>query len=203
MRHLTGAEFAEWLEGELPAARAAHLDTCAACRDEAASIRAVLTDASMVEWAEPSPLFWDHFGARVSKTIADEPPPATAPGWTAWLRTPAATWAAAAALAVLLMVAALWRATLVAPARPPDNPVAAAPGSVPLIDPLAGMEDLEEDAAWAVVRSAVDDLAWDDARAAGVTARPGSADLAIMELSNEERAELARLLEAELKRSGV
>ncbi|MCA1560401.1 MAG: hypothetical protein LC804_09090, partial [Acidobacteria bacterium] len=66
-------------------------------------------------------------------------------------------------------------------------------------------DDLEADKAWALVRTAADDMEWreEDAHAAGLNARPGSAERAVLELSTEERIELARLLDDELRRSGA
>lgn len=202
MKHLSETELVELIEGELTPERARHAEGCARCGEKAAALRAVRDEAREGEWPEPSPLFWDHFAARVSDTIAQEPAPAVAPGWAASLRHPAVTWAAAASLAVLLMVGALWRATVVAPGRPAAPPVAST--SQPLdADPLEDLDDLEKDAAWVKVRSVAGDFAWEDAQSIGIAARPGSAERAVMELSNEERAELARLLANELKRSGA
>ena len=62
---------------------------------------------------------------------------------------------------------------------------------------------MEDDQAWKVVRAAADGLPWEDVQAAGIAARPGAAEGVVMELTAEERAELAKLLESEMKRSGV
>jgi hypothetical protein len=203
MTHLSDAEFVDLIDGELPAARAAHLQACPACGEQASAMRNALAAALDVDAQAPSPLFWDHFGQRVSDAVAQQPPPATSPAWTAHLLNPAFTWAAAASIALLLMVGALWRATLVAPARPATPPAAArstpAAAGISLLDHA----DLDQDAAWAVVRSAADAFVWEDAQAIGIAARPGSAERAVLELSSAERAELARLLEEELKRSGA
>jgi hypothetical protein len=198
MKHLTGNELVDLLDDALPPMRAAHLETCAQCRDAAAGLRSVLRDAADVDVPHPSPLFWDHFAARVSGAIENHhvaPPP---PAWVSWWRRPVVAWGTAASFALVLMVAALWRATLMpAPGSlaQPDAAVAEA-----AID--AEPDNLEDDAAWAVVRTAADEMEWDDAHEMGIAARPGSAERAVLDLSTEERAELARLLAFELKRSG-
>jgi hypothetical protein len=200
MKHLNDAEFVDLIEGELDAARVSHVDSCTACRDKAASLSAVRDEA--LDWpaARPSPLFWDHFASRVSDAIAQQPEPVAPPRWTAWRRNPAVTWAVAASVAVLLMVGALWRATILAPVHMPSSQVAStsesehgAPGN--------DVDDLDRVEAWVGLRSAAGDAVWEDV--VGNAARPGSAERVVLELSNEERAELARLLEHELKRSGV
>jgi hypothetical protein len=199
MKHLTEAEFVDLIDGVLPAARAAHLDGCGQCRGQAAEMSAMLAETNGLEMPEPSPLFWNHFSARVADAVADEPPPAVVPGWTARLRNPAITWAAAASLALLMMVAALWRATL-APEDEHSAPGRSGLATQPADRPI---DDLDQDEAWAVVRLAADDLVWEEAEAIGITARPGSAELAVLELSPSERGELARLLEEELRRTGA
>ena len=202
MRHLDQSELVDSIEGQLEPSRAEHLDECDACRAQAAMLRSAFDEVRDDQRHEPSPLFWDHFAARVSDAIRDEAPPsAGAPGWFAWLRSPATAWATSASIAMLLMVTALWRATLQAPMPRPvhvaPGPVAAAPA------PVAVPDDVEADRAWAVVRTATDDLAWEDVAAAGIIAHPGSAEGVALELTADERAELARLLESEMKQSGV
>jgi len=54
-----------------------------------------------------------------------------------------------------------------------------------------------------VVRTAADDLAWEDVTAAGITAHPGAAEGVAMELTADERTELARLIASEMKASGA
>ena len=70
------------------------------------------------------------------------------------------------------------------------------------VDQIAG-DNIEADEAWAVVRAAAEGLAWEDAHAVGISAYPGSAEGIALELTAEERAELGRLLNTEMKRSGV
>lgn len=202
MRHLDHSELIDLIEMQLAPSRAEHLDECDACRAQAAMLRSALAGVRDDERHEPSPLFWDHFAARVSDAIRDQAPPiASAPAWFAWLRRPATAWATSASIAMLLMVTALWRATLHAPIPRPvhvaPSPVAAAAA------PVAVPDDVEADRAWAVVRTATDDLAWEDVAAAGIIAHPGSAEGVALELTADERTELARLLASEMKQSGA
>jgi hypothetical protein len=53
------------------------------------------------------------------------------------------------------------------------------------------------------VRAAAEDIAWEDVQEAGISAVPGSAEGVALELSADERLELARLLDHEMKRNGV
>jgi hypothetical protein len=198
MNHLSDAEFVDLIESgsALPAERARHVERCDRCRTEAETLRSMRIIASRDAVPDPSPLFWDHFSARVVEQVRNEPLPAPSAGWTT---RPFATWAAAGTIAVLLITTALWRATLHAPASPP--PVEAAVAS-PVLggDPI---DDLDNDEAWAVVRAAAVDLAWDDVTAAGLAAHPNDIEDAARQLNAAERVELARLLNADLKRNGA
>jgi hypothetical protein len=53
------------------------------------------------------------------------------------------------------------------------------------------------------VRTAAQDFVYEDAEAAGIAPQAGAAERAVAEMSNEERAELARLLDFEMKRTGA
>ena len=53
------------------------------------------------------------------------------------------------------------------------------------------------------MRSAAEDIDWEDARAAGLQAQPGAADRMALELTEAERIELMRIVEREMKRSGA
>jgi hypothetical protein len=195
-RHLSEAEIVDVLDGVLPPARAAHLDHCAPCRERAESLRAI---ASRVQQTggnsvpEPSPLFWEHFSSRVSEAVSEIDAPSQTAGWH---RAPFAAWLAAAATLVLA-VAVFWSYNRL-------TPDVSGPATPPLQEPAVataddGHLDLEDDADWALVRVVADELLWDDAPDAGITAHPGSADRAALELSAVERQELARILAVELK----
>jgi hypothetical protein len=192
MTHLSEAEFVDLLEETLAPARTAHLDTCAACRDQAAALGAVLRDSAGVEMPEPSPLFWDHLQARVRAAIDTEPPP-TASRWGGFRTLVPA--AAAAALLVAVLSGVVPRVTRDEPS--PARPVAANGAVAP--DPgVDGTIDPADADVWEVLTSAA---SIDEANGAGMRAQPAAVDHAVQRLSSAELTELGRLLEAELKRS--
>jgi hypothetical protein len=197
MTHLSRDQMFAFVEDphtrDLPPERRRHVEECASCQSEAADLRALLTDIRDAPGGAPSPLFWDHFAARVADAIRDEAPE-PAVRMRAWrFGGQTAAWTAIAATVFLGSTMVAWRATLHAPAFP----------AIATADDPARGDDLEDDQAWKVVRAAADGLPWEDVQAAGIAARPGSAEGVVMELTADERAELARLLESEMKRSGV
>jgi hypothetical protein len=202
MKHLSRLQLLDIIEegasrsGPPETAARQHLAQCEACRAHAAALEETLAEARRDPGGEPSPLFWDHFAARVSAAIREEPLPA-APSSTWWRLGPAAAWIPVAILAVLAITSAAWHTTVHAPAP--------AAGTA-RIDASAGAvaaDDLDADEAWSSVRAAVDGLMLDEAQEAGIGAAPGAVERVATEMTPEERAELGRLLEAELKRSGA
>lgn len=224
MKHLTEAELVDRIDGALAPSRSVHLEACDTCRAAEAELRDMLARAGDVQIPEPSPLFWEHFSARVHEGVrnakAGEPS-----RWVGWFGSPAVVssgrWALGGTVLTLVLVAAVWRASAPAPGRVaptttnsvssagsnsepggliPDSPI---PGSLipgPLIDDAF---DPDTDEAWALVRTVADDLSWDDAAAEAVGVRPGSAERAMTTLSVDERSELVRLLQAETKQPGA
>lgn len=210
MKHLNRAELVDFIETSplLPAERARHVSTCKQCHAEADALRSTRALATTDEVPEPSPLFWDHLSARVADAVREEEPGRDWDGAGAmrWRRSPFATWAAVAAMAVLVMMTVLWRTTLHAPAPPMGPAMAGAAGNgtvSPAADAGGDESDVDADEAWAVVRAAAQDLRWEEAHAAGLSAYPGAAEGLALELTADERSELARLLDKELKHTGV
>jgi hypothetical protein len=198
MTHLSRAEFVDLIDSpvSLPADRARHVETCAQCRDEAEKLRAMRALAAEDEMPEPSPLFWDHFSARVTEELRREPLPAPRARWSP---VPFATWAAAGMVVLLLISTAIWRTTLHAPA--PHMPAqVSGPSDLATVEPV---DDLDNDEAWAVVRAATADLVWEDAHEAGLTPRPGEVENEALQLNAAERVELERLLDEDMKRNGA
>jgi hypothetical protein len=214
MKHLTEAELVDLVDGALVPSRRTHVEACDRCRSAEAELREILARAGDVEIPEPSPLFWEHFSARVHAGVHDadtsEPSrwfgPAGNPMWLA-----SGKWALAGAVLTLLLVAVVWRASAPAPGRvaPTSTASVSSAGSNAEPDVLAPNElvddafDPDTDEAWALVRTVADDVSWDDAAAEGMEVRPGSAERAMVTLSVDERSELVRLLQAETKRPGV
>jgi len=203
MTHLTDLEMVDLLDDSLPASRAAHLDTCARCRETAAALCDARTRAEAVNVPEPSPLFWEMFSVRVHDAVRDAAI-ANPSGWLTWMSAPGVRWAFSGALLTLLLVAGVWEAT--APKGISRVPHVAG-GVVPEILPDAvGFESLDpaaDEKAWDLVRTVADDVSWDDGTVDGMGMRPGSAERAVDMLTTAERTELARLLEAELKQPGA
>jgi hypothetical protein len=191
MKHLTDIELVDLLDGALPPSRVGHVAHCPECSARTDAMRAAAAAAAETAADEPSPLFWDAFPARVAAAIDAAPA-------VAWWRRP--VFAALAGVAALVVAVFAVLALLREPAGTRPAPVVSmTPDAV--TTPIE--EDVEQDAAWAVVRTAAEDLDYDDALAAGLSARPGDAERAAMELSDSERAELLRILEREMKRAGA
>lgn len=190
MTHLRDTELVDLLDGTLHATRAAHVDACVACRSRADALRETVARIEAVPAQQPSPLFWEHFSAKVNERID------AAPDEGRWFVLPRLAFVALGTLAVILVGFNLLTAPNVgAPSRSPAPVAAVADAPIP----ATGLDDLEADVDWAVVRAAADDLDVEDAKAAGLATRPGTVDRMAMELSDAERAELIRLVESEMK----
>lgn len=198
MNHLRKSEFVDLLEGSpsLHPDRLRHATECSRCRAEVESLRAMRSMASDDVMAEPSPLFWDHFRRRIAEQLRTEPVPVPTHVWN-----PVAivTWCAVATVAVLLIAVGVWPTPVHAPA--PKAPVqTSAPPEIAVSDPA---DDLDSDEAWAVVRAAAADVAWEDVHDAGISPHPGDVEMEALQLNAAERVELARLLDADMKRNGA
>jgi hypothetical protein len=193
MSHLRPSEIIDAAEGVLGSARTAHARDCARCRDEIARAAAALSDArgAGLPSGEPSPLFWDHLSARV-RTAMESQPPRRPRAWRLW--APAA---AAAALALVAAIATTREGAK--PNPPPAAPAVSVPSSTVADAALPGAVDVDEDQ-WAFVADTAAELAWDEVEAAGFVASPGAADAAVLQLSDDQRQELAQLLEDEIGR---
>ena len=205
MKHLSESEFVDLVDGTLASGRVAHLDACDACRAAADGLRDVLARAADVTVPEPSPLFWEHFSARVRDDL--QRAPAVEPSrWLGWADDPTVKWAMAGALLTLLLVSgvwvSLWRTSATVPGRVAPTKIATTSGAEPEADAVHP-DTPESDEAWALVRTVADELRWDDAAEEGLGVRPDAAERALATLTRDERSELALLLEAETKRPGA
>jgi hypothetical protein len=191
MTHLAPDELIDALDGALSPSRRGHLDSCAHCRGELASLHALMSEVRTTEVPEPSPLFWDRLSARVRSSL-EEP---DAPAVRQWLR-----WPVLAPLAGLAMlVAALVASVQLTRAPVASTAVDQTSNSADDVDMVAAA-DLESQ--WALLAELVGDLDYDAATAEGIVPPVGAADAAILQLSVVEQAELARLLREELKAGG-
>ena len=188
--HLTPDEQIDSLEGTLGPDRTAHLDGCETCRGAVARLRETFDATRRVDVPEPSPLFWQHQAARISALVADESMQRPRSTWTyaAWAGS-----AAAVATAGLLFL------------RTASTPVPSSLGvglqvhdASPALSEPALRDDADEPA-WAVVEDLGGEIDGDLAVAA-LTPATGAADRAVEELDSDERAELVRVLQRELKR---
>jgi len=201
--HLRDTEFVDFAEGTLAAPRAAHLETCATCRAQAEEVAAALRAVPASEMPEPSPLFWDHFSARVREQVAQETPERA--GWWASVGV-RALMPLAAALAILIavfsltMLPRLTRTTRIPVAGELASSHPAAGAKVADADFLTSVDD-QNAGAWAVITAAASDMRLDDAHAEGMGVRPGAVDHAVTHMNQAELTELGRLLQSELKRS--
>ena len=207
MKHLSESEIVDLVDGTLAPARVAHVTACDACRTTANDLRDVLARTADVSIPEPSPLFWEHFSARVREDVRSVE--AAAPsGWLGWADGPTMKWAMAGALLTILLVSGVWVSLWRTTARPPGRlpPVTTATASAGRGEPgveLLDADSPDDDEAWALVRTIADDLAWDDAAEEGLGVRPEYAERALAALTRDERSELERLLAAETKRPGA
>ena len=189
-RHLRPDEFIDAIDaidardGALSPALRQHLDACEACRVELDALRDTLTDASGVPPAAPSPLFWDHFSARVREATAAEPVRESA--WRLWWK-PAAAFAGVAGALVLAFVLQSAPQPVVVTLEETSAEVVAVPS----------VADPEEDTAWGLVLALASEFDTEVIREA-VTPQTGAADAMIDRLTSAQRAELARLLQQEM-----
>jgi hypothetical protein len=195
--HLRPDELIDVAEGTRAESSAPHLAECAVCRLQVEELKAMMSAAADVDVPEPSPLFWDHFSARVRQAVDAEGAPRRS-FWT-WPRVviPAVSVAVAVlAVAVTLNRGNTSRAVVPLPAVLPA-PVAPVASVDLLVDPQTG-----DDTALTLVAELSSDMDFETAREAGLAAR-GSAEHAVTHLNGSELRELQRLLQEELARSGA
>jgi len=202
MAHLSDLEFVDYLDDALPASRAGHVSACADCRARAETLRQALVSVTAdAHVPEPSPLFWEHFSARVREEIAAEPPH-RASAW--WAGAAAARLAAAFALvAVVATGVSLLRDSRTAESTAQVAREHATPAAVIAQngDADAGVDPANAEV-WAVLTAAASDMAIEEARDAGMEPLPAAVDRAVQDMSAAELNELGRLLQSELKRTG-
>jgi hypothetical protein len=198
MSHLSPDDFVDAADGTLRADRAAHLESCVRCREQAATVRSAIDAARIVEVPEPSPLYWPHLAARVRERIAGE---TIAPAW----RT-AGWWHVSGIrqLVPVASVAALLAAVVVTELATRDGRgTASFPAPVSVGAPAAEVGVVAEDSeAWQMLTSAAAETPIEDAHAAGMAVPAGAIDLAVQRMSPDELNALGKLLQSELRRSG-
>jgi len=197
MSHLSPAELVDAVEGVPAPARAAHLESCAACRDEVARVTAALTAVHHVEVPEPSPLYWGHMAARVRAHVADE---RILPAWRS------GEWWPPVSLRLLVPVAsaiALAGAVIVSGIITSDGRVAVPAPPMEIVTTAASETGSADDSeAWQMLTSAAAETPIEDAHAAGMAVAAGAIDRAVQRMTPEELDALGQLLRNELRGSG-
>lgn len=178
--HLSPEERIDALDGTLQASRQSHVDACGSCQQELAALRQMadaLAATPAGEVPEPSPLFWDHFQARVGAAVDTLD---TAPWW----RGSSRAWLMLATAAAVLF--AVWLSPL-------RTPVPADGGT----DAEIEIATISETVQWEFMSGVLESLEQDAARVV-LAPTPGAVDAAFESLSASEREAFARLLQAEL-----
>lgn len=200
MGHLSTSELIDLLDDE--ARPSAHVAGCRRCEARLAQLRGTLGRIAAVEVPEPPAGFWDDLSERVHRRIAAEAEPAGARSadWRGWF---AIGWkpALAMAAALVLIVAGVVGFHTSGPAVQ-QRAAVVAPASTGPADVLAGTEASDATLGTSdpldLMAALSAGLDWDQAAAAGLRVSPASADAAVAQLSDQQRAELVRLLEQQL-----
>ena len=199
MAHLSNAELVDSLGPGATPAVAAHLAACEQCRRQAGDLRRTVELVSEVGDPEPTPDFWPVFAARVRRAVHEE---GTArrrarlvmglPRW-GWL---------AAGVSMAFLAATIVALLQRGPAEP-GRPSQTAADRLLRVGPDEDLFDggtvpPGQDEAWSRLVEAGTQVDWDAVSALGLGPVPGSAETAVSHLTEAERTELARLLEAAL-----
>jgi hypothetical protein len=201
--HLSSQEFVDALgekDGVLPAARQSHLEGCASCQSQLAQLRALIDDASDgADVPEPSPLFWDHFQARVLTAVQGVEQPGRRAWWMNWVDV--RTMVALGAVVVAVVASAALYVSRPAPPAPAALTDSGTDGGQVIgsgaLTDASGSLDNDE---WEFVTSVMSDLDGDDIHEVLAPSRD-AVDAAIEGLTVAERDRFVRLLKGELEGS--
>jgi hypothetical protein len=199
MRHLTSEQLIDLAEGVRPTSSTPHLESCEICRNSLAELRATLSAAASVDVPEPSPLFWDHFSARVHDAVEAEAAAeagAAAFGRWSWLRVSPVR-VGTLAVIVLAIVIMTRGGRPDGPASPPEGATASDAGSSG--DPST----VGDDPSLSLMADLAADMDWDAASEAGLTTHVGVDNDAVTNLTDAERRVLNQLLKGELAHRGA
>ena len=212
MGHLTSEQFVDLAEGRRDEASAPHLLACEVCRRQLTDLRLMLASAAAPgrvvsnvgrpgsagnaiklgdDVPEPSPLFWDHFSARVRDAVASEGVPGRASSPWSWPR--AALGAAAGAFAVALVALGVYVAAPGIRTPPPPSPAA----QIAPLEPLGSPDD----PSLSLVAEYGGTLDWDEMREQmAVSTHTGGVDETVGDLNGGELQELQKLLKEAMAR---
>jgi len=197
MGHLKLDQLIDLAEGSQPESSSPHLMGCSACRRQLADLRATMAAAADVDLPDPSPLFWDHFSARVHEAVADEGAPRRARWLGQWSGGRLAMPLSAVTFAAVVIAAVMTLRVGHGPdvrARPP-----ATFEEVAASEPMTWPEDPSLD----LVADLAAEVDADLVVAAGFETHEETSDKAVSQLTAGERSELQRLLKEELARRGA
>lgn len=186
MTHLKPQEIIDAADGHAAPQQQQHLESCPRCAEQVQHALQMLGEVRAVGAPEPSPLYWEHLSENIRDRVAEEPRPRQRRS-SAWIWAPATV-----AVGAVAIVIGLSNSHVADRSRGVT--------SVPETAVLRPAEERAEDSSWSLVTEASTDLAWEDVEAAGFSVRPGTADHAAVDLSDDQRQELARLLREELAR---
>jgi hypothetical protein len=191
MHHLSESELVDLADGTRGEDTTPHVQQCEQCRRQLEDLRAALSAAVSVDVPEPSPLFWDHFSARVHDAVAAEGGRAERHPWWRFAQG-APMWSG---LAAILLVAIFVNARLTPP-NAPAAPSEIAAVTLPVPPALPSYDD-----ALGLMGDLTASLDYDSASelaATDVTAHPGVVEESVSGMSDDEREELGRLLGEEM-----
>jgi hypothetical protein len=207
MSHLSRDELLQAVEGG--DGRLEHLQSCALCRQEVEALASVLRNVAAVDVPEPSPLFWERFSARVSQGVGQESlgdagtgaRQRSRAGWQdGLLQTRPWRVVVPALVGLAIVVVMVIRSDRPGPAAVTSRqPAATAPLTQVPSGEEAGTPADEE--SWLVFSALATEA--DPAGSAFSSPAPGVAEGAVLELTDEERGELVRLLKVELAQPRV
>jgi hypothetical protein len=181
--HLTPEELLDLAEGSRALSSAPHLTACEVCRKQLDDLRDIMATLD-ADVPEPSPLFWDHFSARVHEAVTAETAPAHS-----WYSVGRWSWGLAAAMGAAVVVIAV---ALTVRTPPSSTHVPSSVADVPGGD--AGSAPAVDDPSFSLLGDLAGSVDWDAAAEAGIGMEVGTADTAVRDLNDGERTELHRLL---------
>jgi hypothetical protein len=201
MRHLTSEQLIDLAEGVRPESSAPHLGSCETCREKLLELRTTLFAAASVHVPQPSPLFWDHFSARVHDAVEAEGAAGTSAigrwSWSSVSPIRVGTFA----VVMLALVIAIRDGRPGVPVPQPagsSGAVGESSGDVSPGGALASASMVADDPSLSLVADLAADMDWDTASEAGFTTHVGVDNDAVTDLTDSERRVLNQLLKGEL-----
>ena len=164
-------------------------------------MRAALQAVNRTGVPEPSPLFWDHFSARVHEAVAADGLPRRDWWPDLWWRSRLAMACAAGVCAIVVVAAvvSMRSGDVRITVTDPEASVASVAEDVPDAEPAALLDDPSLD----LVADLAAGVDWDAAGESGLETHETAADEAVGQLTAGERRELQRLLKEELTHTGA